>query len=65
LPVKEDQATTAFFYSSISIIVGDGKSVLFWQDRWMDGKSIADLALDLVASVPLRWRNKTSVAMAL
>jgi hypothetical protein len=31
----------------------------------MDGKSIADLALDLVASVPLRWRNKTSVAMAL
>jgi hypothetical protein len=51
-PVKEDQATTAFFYSSISIIVGDGKSVLFWLDHWLDGKSIADLAPDLVASVP-------------
>jgi hypothetical protein len=60
-PVKEDQATTAFFYSSISIIVGDGKSVLFWLDHWLDGKSIADL----VASVPQRRRNKTSVAMVL
>jgi hypothetical protein len=45
-------------------ILGDGNDLLFWSDPWLDGAMIADLAPNLLAAVPLRWRRKT-VAQAL
>jgi hypothetical protein len=52
MPVHEDPSMTVFFHSSLSIIVDDGKSALFWKDRWLDGKGVADLASDVDATVP-------------
>jgi hypothetical protein len=52
MPVHEDPSMTVFFHSSLSIIVGNGKSALFWKDRWLDGKGVADLASDVVMTVP-------------
>jgi hypothetical protein len=65
MSVHEDPPTSAFFHNSLSVIVGDGKSVLFWMDRWLDGKGVADLVPNLVATVPQRWRNSSTVACAL
>jgi hypothetical protein len=34
----------ALFEASVSVEVNDGRSVLFWKDRWIDGMSIEQLA---------------------
>jgi hypothetical protein len=52
MPVHEDPSMTVFFHSSLSIVVDDGKSALFWKDRWLDGKGVTDLASDVDATVP-------------
>jgi hypothetical protein len=37
LPVAEDAATSAFFNASFSCKVKNGKSILFWDDPWLQG----------------------------
>lgn len=50
----------AMFYVSISTTVGDGSSTLFWVNRWLHGRSIADLAPALMPFVRRRgWRTLT------
>ena len=44
LPVKHEYIVSAMFEASISVQVGDGTRALFWQDRWLQGHSIAELA---------------------
>ena len=50
------------FDASISVQLGDGSSVLFWQDRWLQGHSIADLAPCLYNAVGARARQTRTVA---
>jgi hypothetical protein len=65
MPMHADPCTSAFFDISLSVAIGDGKSTLFWKDRWLDSKCVADLAPGLVAAVPkCRW-NSATVACAL
>jgi hypothetical protein len=45
-------------------MLGDGNELMFWTDPWLDGSSIAELALDLLGAVPTRQWWKT-VAQAL
>ncbi|RCV41907.1 hypothetical protein SETIT_9G172500v2 [Setaria italica] len=49
-----------FFYST-SMQVGDGKLTLFWTDRWLDGRSIAEIAPYLYQAVRPRTRKKRTV----
>nr|TKW31194.1 hypothetical protein SEVIR_2G089000v2 [Setaria viridis] len=37
--------------------VGDGKLTLFWNDRWIDGRSIAEIAPCLNQAVGRKRRN--------
>jgi hypothetical protein len=48
---KEDKAMKAFFDASITCVVGDGSSTLFWTDLWLDGQRLGAMAPDLVAAV--------------
>jgi hypothetical protein len=49
----------------VVIEIGDGTNTLFWQDRWLFGKSIGDLAPTLSALIPTRIANKRYVVEAL
>jgi hypothetical protein len=41
--------------------IGDGSNTLFWKDRWLNGKSIIDIAPAILAMVPTRIVNKRKV----
>jgi hypothetical protein len=51
----------ALFAISICTVVRDGASTLFWTNRWIQGKSVVDLAPELVAAVPARFRKLRTV----
>lgn len=51
----------SFFQPSVSTVVGDGRSALFWSDRWIDGVSIWSLAPNLWAAVTPRVMNSRTV----
>jgi hypothetical protein len=56
----------SFFRASVQfIIVGEGSSVKFWTDPWLEGVAIADLAPELLAAVPRRWQQLRRVAEAM
>jgi hypothetical protein len=42
LPISEDATTTALIHASIQVVHGDGKSILFWSDPWLEGYRLID-----------------------
>jgi hypothetical protein len=65
LPPKEDPEAASFFQASITCFAGNGHSIRFWQDPWLNGKAIQDLAPDLVVVVPKWHRIGRTVVAAL
>jgi hypothetical protein len=53
------------FFASTVMMVGDGSSALFWEDRWLDGKSVGEVAPDLLALIPRRPRKRRTLKQAL
>jgi hypothetical protein len=53
------------FRSLASFEVGDGESILFWRDRWINGRSVDDIAPEVAALVPTRRKNMRKVGDAL
>jgi len=49
---------------AMAITLGDGRSVLFWTDRWLNGRSICSLAPTLFLAVRQR-KMRATVAEAL
>lgn len=50
----------ALFELSVVTTVGDGTSTMFWTDRWLLGKTVAELAPELMHFVRRRgWRRRT------
>jgi hypothetical protein len=47
-----DRIAVAFFKASTQVVLGNGRRLRFWTDRWLEGRFIAQLALDLTAVVP-------------
>jgi hypothetical protein len=47
------------------MVVGNGESALFWEDRWLDGKTIRELAPEVYALIPKRRRKIHTVRQAL
>jgi hypothetical protein len=54
------QKAREVFQSLAKIEVGDGKKVLFWSDRWINGFT-AEIAPAITALVPTRRRNSRTV----
>lgn len=42
----------ALFFASTTMVLGDGRTSLFWEDRWLDGRSISEITPHLYACVP-------------
>ncbi|WVZ92630.1 LOW QUALITY PROTEIN: hypothetical protein U9M48_038679, partial [Paspalum notatum var. saurae] len=54
LDIQVHPNSMAMFHISISSIVGDGSNTFFWRDKWLHGKSLADLAPSLYSYVAKR-----------
>lgn len=65
LPTKEEKIVQAMFKISTTVQVGNGARTLFWQDKWIDGNSVEDIAPLVWAAVPKRLRNSRLVNQAL
>jgi hypothetical protein len=57
--------TSAMLSISVVTSIGNGKNTLFWSERWIHGCHLEDLAPNVFKSVPIRVRNKRTVAEAL
>jgi hypothetical protein len=53
------------FNVSVTVEVDNGRRALFWQDRWIEGRSLLQLAPNLVVAVPKRAHDHRSVVDAL
>ena len=47
------------------MMIGDGLTAKFWEDRWIDGRSISEIAPLLYACIPKRRRKHMTVAEGL
>jgi hypothetical protein len=65
LRMEKDEEAVGIFQALTVIQVGDGNSLLFWRDRWINGRSASEIAPDLVAAIPTRCKNSRKVAEAL
>jgi hypothetical protein len=61
LPIKTSPEVHAFFQASTYTVVGDGWSTLFWEDKWIHGDYISNLAPCLYQIVPSQTRQRQSV----
>lgn len=64
-PIQVPDPVRALFSVMISTNVGNGADTLFWIDRWINGRCIADLAPRLLAAVPKRRMQRRTVQEAL
>lgn len=55
----------AFFRVSTFTVIGDGKTTLFWEDHWLNGAAITDIAPNLSQRVSNRSRSRQTVQQGL
>jgi hypothetical protein len=63
--VQVHPCVVAMFVAPVRTTVDDRAGTLFWLDRWLHGKSLAELALNLVPSVHMYILRIKSVHDAL
>lgn len=52
----------SLFFASTYLIVGNGHTGKFWEDRWLNGRSVREFAPQLYACVPKRRRKGRTIA---
>ena len=65
LPDEKDPIVEAMFQASIYVELGNGRKALFWTDRWLQGKSLVDVAPSLCRVIGPRIKKTRTVAQAL
>jgi hypothetical protein len=61
----QDEGAAEVFHALIKIKVGNGRRVYFWKDKWIDGRTVEDIAPGILVEVPTRWKNCRTVDVAL
>jgi hypothetical protein len=64
MPIWEDSEVSAFFNASFTVSLGDAIRTLLWQDPWIQGQHVLNVALDLLVTVHHRRRRTRTVALA-
>lgn len=65
LPIQASREVSDFFNASTFTILGNGRSTFFWTGRWINGRSIQELAPTLASLVHCRILQSATVAQAL
>jgi hypothetical protein len=65
LPMHFPSKVKSFFHAVIHTEIGNGYSTLFWEDRWIHGRNVMDIAPRLLLVVPRRIQNSRTVHTAL
>lgn len=65
LDIECDDKVQAMFDASIQIILGDGRRVKFWSDRWLNGFSVQDIVPDLCQAVSTNTRRNRTTQQAM
>jgi hypothetical protein len=60
-----DAQAVEVFQSLARFTIGDGRRVLFWRNRWIDGRTAEEIAPAVVALVPTRRKNNRIVSEAI
>jgi hypothetical protein len=62
LDMQFSQEECALFFASTTMIIGNGRTAKFWEDRWLSGKSVSEIAPHLHACIPKHRRKTRTVA---
>jgi hypothetical protein len=62
LDLQATKAEEGFFFASTTMSIGNGLKAKFWEDRWIAGKSVREIAPMLYACIPKRRRRCRTVA---
>ncbi|PUZ57515.1 hypothetical protein GQ55_5G438400 [Panicum hallii var. hallii] len=54
----------AVFSASVTVSVGNGERTLFWSDNWINGRSVGQIAPNLVTMISKRTARQRTVAQA-
>ncbi|WVZ83087.1 hypothetical protein U9M48_030267 [Paspalum notatum var. saurae] len=65
LPVQVPLKARALFNMAVATRVGNGVSTFFWTDRWLEGKTVAELAPNLFSLIPKGIVEQRTVSQAL
>jgi len=65
LPDTHEPVVEAMFRASTYFELGDGHKALFWEDRWLEGRALSDIAPNLCTAVGPRTKKTRTVAQAL
>jgi hypothetical protein len=62
LDLQFSEEERALFFASTTMRIGNGQKALFWEDRWVNGKTIKEIAPLLYNCIPKRRRKTRTVA---
>ena len=58
LPNTHEPVVEAMFRASTYVELGDGHKALFWEDRWLEGRALSDIAPNLYTAVGPRTKKQ-------
>lgn len=61
LPLKTTPEVLAFFNASTYHVIGDGRSTLFWEDKWINGEGISEVVPCILQLIPPLLRRRQTV----
>jgi hypothetical protein len=62
LDLQFSEEEREFFFASTTMTVGNGLTASFWEDQWIHGRAVREIAPELYACIPKRRRKQRTVA---